>query len=85
MKILILTFTVFFSYQGLAKSLNDIEQQIIEKSKDLSTESVSLLEKIVNINSGTENPKGVKKVGFILKKKFDRLGMENPLGEYPQR
>ena len=65
-----------FCRQGVTKGLNDLEKQIVEKSDALVPESLSLLEKIVNINSGTQNPKGVKKVGFILKEEFDRLGMK---------
>lgn len=66
---------LFFCSQGLSGELNDLEKTIVKKSDTLVSESTSLLEKIVNINSGTQNPKGIKKVGLILKKEFDRLGM----------
>ena len=75
MKIIIITFISLFYCQATATNLNDLEKRIVEKSEALAPESISLLEKIVNLNSGTQNPKGVKKVGFILKKEFDRLGM----------
>ena len=76
MKIIIMTFALFFFWQGLAKELNDLEKQLVERSEALVSESLSLLEKIVNINSGTQNPEGIRKVGFILKEEFDRLGMK---------
>ena len=37
-------------------------------------EGVALLEKIVNINSGTQNIEGVKQVGAVLRAEFDALG-----------
>ena len=84
MKILIAVFVFFFCCQGQTKELNGLEKQIIRKSGDLTKESLSLLEKIVNINSGTQNPKGIKKVGFILKKEFDHLGMTTRWVNIPQ-
>ena len=37
-------------------------------------ETIQLLEQIVNINSGTLNVEGVKQVGAILQKEFDKIG-----------
>ena len=76
MKIITITFVLFFLWPGLTKELSDLEKQLVERSESLVPESLSLLEKIVNINSGTQNPEGVKKVGFILKEELDRLGMK---------
>lgn len=84
MKIFVAVFVFFFCCQGQAKELSDLEKQIIRESGDLTKESLSLLEKIVNINSGTQNPKGVKKVAFILKKEFDRLVMATQWVKIPQ-
>src|SRR5262245_47106899 len=39
-------------------------------------EAVALLEKIVNINSGTQNLEGVKQVGAVLRAEFDALGFK---------
>ena len=39
-------------------------------------EGVALLEKIVNINSGTQNIEGVKQVGAVLRAEFDALGFK---------
>lgn len=38
------------------------------------SEALKLLEEVVNINSGSMNFEGVKKVGMIFKSKFDALG-----------
>src|ERR1044072_7914587 len=39
-----------------------------------NTEALALLERVVNINSGTHNLAGVKAVGAIFTREFDRLG-----------
>lgn len=84
MKIFIIVFTLFLYLQGQAKELSNLEKQIVKTSGDLASESISLLEKIVNINSGTQNPEGIKRVGLILKKEFDRLGMTSRWINIPQ-
>ena len=45
------------------RALSRTERKIVEKVKSLDQESISFLEKVVNINSGTLNQKGVKEVG----------------------
>lgn len=39
-------------------------------------EALGLLERLVNINSGTLNPRGVRAVGDVLRPEFDKLGMK---------
>ena len=57
-------------------AMSKIEKQIAQ-SVDLGVDqSISLLEKIVNINSGTLNIVGVKRVGEILQRQFDDLDFE---------
>ena len=48
---------LFFSAQ--AQKLNRTEKKIIKKVELLNIESINFLEKVVNINSGTLNKKGV--------------------------
>ncbi len=56
-----------------------IERKII-KSVDKHTEaSLELLRKAVNINSGTMNFEGVKKVGELFKAELDKLGFTTEL------
>ena len=83
MKLITVLFLLFFCSHGLAK-LTDLEKQIIENSSDLNQESLVLLEKIVNINSGTQNPKGIKKLGMTLKKEFNQLGMKTRWVKIPK-
>lgn len=54
--------------------LTKAELQIIKNVEKNYEESVSFLENTVNINSGTYNVEGVKKVGLIYKQFLDELG-----------
>jgi glutamate carboxypeptidase len=54
--------------------LTKAELQILKNVEKNYEESVTFLEKTVNINSGTYNVEGVKKVGLIYKDFLDQLG-----------
>jgi glutamate carboxypeptidase len=54
--------------------LTKTELQILKNVEKSYEESVAFLEKTVNINSGTYNVEGVKKVGLIYKEFLDQLG-----------
>lgn len=54
--------------------LTKTELQIMKNVETSYEESVAFLEKTVNINSGTYNVEGVKKVGLIYKEFLDQLG-----------
>ncbi|MFB0911121.1 MAG: M20/M25/M40 family metallo-hydrolase, partial [Flavobacterium sp.] len=57
-----------------AQSLTKIEKKvnsIIDKNNDYA---INLLEKVVNINSGSLNKKGVKKVGDVFAAEFESIG-----------
>lgn len=47
------------------------------------TEAIDFLEKIVNINSGTNNLEGVKEVGNVFKLELDALGFETKWIDMP--
>jgi len=57
-----------------AQTLSPAEKQILKIAEKYHGESVTFLEKTVNINSGTYNIAGVKKVGAIYKEMLDQLG-----------
>lgn len=57
-----------------ARSLPGIEQKIIASVNADGKASEELLEQMVNINSGTLNPAGVRKMADFLKPKFESLG-----------
>ncbi len=54
----------------------DIEKKITQHIDKSLAHSASLLEKTVNINSGTMNFDGVKKVGALYQAEFDAMGFE---------
>ena len=60
-----------------ASALDPIEASIAERVKFNSSRALKTLEQTVNINSGTMNFVGVKKVGLIFKSHFERLGFES--------
>ena len=74
MKIIIIIGFFFSLIQ--TQELKEDEKKIkdyIEKNTELA---IGLLEKVVNINSGSLNIKGNKKVGNIFQKELDKLGFK---------
>jgi glutamate carboxypeptidase len=56
--------------------LSSSEQRIAKAAEVDAPDSVALLEKLVNINSGTMNLAGVRRVGQVLRGEFEQLGFE---------
>ncbi len=56
-----------------AQKLSRTENKIIASVEKNNEEAIRFLEKVVNINSGTLNAKGVKEVGMVFKEAFDGL------------
>ena len=78
---LILIITLSF---GFGQSLNKNEKEIQKFVEKNTSEAIDLLEKIVNINSGSLNIKGNQKVGKILQKDLDKLGFNTYWVTYPK-
>lgn len=55
-------------------TLTSVERAIASAVDTHNAEALALLERIVNINSGTMNFAGVRQVGDVLKTQFDALG-----------
>ena len=77
------TFLIGLSF-CFAQSLNQDEKKIQIFIENKTSEAIDLLEKIVNINSGTLNIKGNQKVGKILQKELDKLGFNTYWVTYPK-
>ncbi len=58
-----------------AQTLSPEEQKIVRYVDAHAAEAVSLLEKVVNIESATQNLAGVKSVGEVFKGEFAALGL----------
>ena len=57
-----------------ADSLKPVERTIAKSVDRRVADAIALLERIVNINSGTMNFAGVKQVGAVLRARLDSLG-----------
>ncbi len=73
MKLFYLLALLFISQSAQAQ-LNSDEKKIIEYIRANFAESEELLIESVNINSGTLNVDGVRKVGAIYRRELDKLG-----------
>jgi glutamate carboxypeptidase len=65
----------FVSLPALAQ-LTPIERQIIAAVEARNADALTLLERSVNINSGTMNHEGVREVGKLFGAEFDQLGFK---------
>lgn len=68
---------------ALSASINEKEQAILQWVDAHAEESIDLLEKTVNINSGTMNHAGVRAVGAIMSDEFDALGFNTEWIDLP--
>lgn len=61
-----------FAQQEKATNLNDEEKAVIDYIDQNMPRAIALLKESVNINSGTLNIEGVKKVGALFAKEFEK-------------
>ncbi|MBN4058087.1 M20/M25/M40 family metallo-hydrolase, partial [Olleya sp. AH-315-K02] len=57
-----------------AQNLTRTENKILKTVAANNSEAIDFLKKVVNINSGTMNHEGVKKVGDVFGKAFEDIG-----------
>src|SRR5688500_4831178 len=62
------------SFAVVQSSLTPPERAMASFIDANQAEAVALLERAVNINSGTQNLEGVRKVGALFRAEFDALG-----------
>jgi len=68
---------------SVAQKLMRTEKKILENVGKNHSEAITFLEKVVNINSGTMNLDGVRKVGEEFDVKLKALGFETRWSEMP--
>jgi glutamate carboxypeptidase len=73
-----------FSLNLQAQKLSRTERKIVEKVKSLDEASISFLEEVVNINSGSVNKKGVKEVGTVFNQAFKEIGFQTRWIDMPE-
>lgn len=82
---IVLNLLIFCSVTALsAQKLSKIEKKIIKSVEANNEEAIGFLEEVVNINSGSLNMAGVKRVGAIFGTAFDNIGMETTWIPMPQ-
>lgn len=62
-----------------AQGLSPVEARIVRAVDSLTPAAVALLERTVNINSGTFHPAGVRRVGEVFQAELDALGFATRL------
>jgi glutamate carboxypeptidase len=72
----IFAFTLLFAGAAVAAGLSDTERQLGEAVDARQAEALALLEQAVEINSGSMNFEGVKKVGALFEHELADLGFE---------
>lgn len=70
-------------YCANAEMLSPQEQSMVEWIDAHSENAIALLEETVNISSGTMNHDGVRKVGDVMRRELDELGLETEWIELP--
>ena len=78
---LALVFTFKFAE---AQRLSRTEKKIVDKVKAMDEAAIDFLEKVVNINSGTMNLDGVRKVGAEFDTAFQAIGFNTEWIEMPK-
>jgi glutamate carboxypeptidase len=87
MKLKFILSILFFSiYNTLVfpQHLSKAEKKILRTIETNSSEAIGFLENVVNINSGTLNPKGVREVGRVFKAAFDQIDFNTQWIDMPQ-
>ena len=82
-KRLLLGLLATWSVAACAGGLDTNEQRMIEWIDAHSEDAIALLEETVNIPSGTMNHDGVRKVGAVMRRELDALGLETEWIELP--
>ncbi|WP_127024086.1 M20/M25/M40 family metallo-hydrolase [Flagellimonas beolgyonensis] len=74
---------VFLSLSLSAQKLSRTEKKIVASVEKNNSDAIGFLEKVVNINSGTLNAKGVQEVGMVFKDAFDDIGFDTRWVDMP--
>ncbi len=78
-----LLLVILFVVPVHAQKLTRLEKKILTHIDNNNSQAINLLEKVVNINSGSLNIKGVKKVGAIFSEEFNEIGFTPTWKEMP--
>jgi len=79
-----LSLLFYFFVPVQAQKLNRSERKIIERVSANNDEAIAFLERVVNINSGSLNIEGVKKVGEAFNEGFEAIGFNTEWESMPK-
>lgn len=79
--ILILAVSPIFSFAQ--QKLNKDEQKLLELIDKNYQETLAILEEVININSGSLNKEGVREVGRVFEREFQKIGFQTEWVELP--
>ncbi|VVC75541.1 Carboxypeptidase G2 [Aquicella siphonis] len=74
---------VLASRTAQAIPLDQTENQIIDHIKQNRTRQIRMLEELVNVNSGTMNIPGIRRVGNLLRNELEQLGFKTRWADLP--
>lgn len=80
---LILSSFIILANSLIAQKLDRNEKKVVSIVDENMAEAISFLEKVVNVNSGTYNLEGVKKVGAIFQVELEALGFKTKWIDLP--
>jgi glutamate carboxypeptidase len=78
-RLFFISFTLFISFisSPTTQSQLTVDEQAISKYIEAhQDDGIALLERVVNINSGTQNLEGVRQVGAVFRAELDKLGFK---------
>ena len=67
---------ISFTSKSFAQKLSKKEKKILKTIEKNNSDAIKFLEKVVNINSGTMNHKGVKEVAMVFKQEFEKINFK---------
>jgi glutamate carboxypeptidase len=80
---LLLFLGIFPLFSIAQQKLNQEEQKLLELIDKNYKETVALLEEVININSGSLNKQGVREVGKVFEREFQKIGFQTEWVELP--
>ena len=84
MKKLFLLLLIFCPAFAFAQNLSSDEEKLLNAIEENYTSTMALLEEVVNINSGSLNKEGVREVGRVFEREFQKIGFNTEWVEIPE-
>lgn len=86
MKKLFLLLLIFAAFPAFtfSQNLSKEEKKLLAAIEENYTSTMELLEEVVNINSGSLNKEGVREVGRVFEREFQKIGFDTEWVEIPE-